>query len=233
MNETMPSPFHPKAKGAIERAVHAAAATSAIIERDGKQWMVDDRGAHVPLESVKPAHMLEDEIVRKIFFYAEPLSAQVARFMAHTMDDLNSHDALLAQEYKVTRRGKKGNRTYTSYDGLMKVQVQVSDVISFGPELQQAKSLIDECLTSWTSDSQAELRVFVTRAFDVDKEGKVRAAELFRLRRFEIKDGRWLNAMRAIDDAVRPRGTKSYVRFYKRATTDDDWEPVTIDLARA
>lgn len=204
-----------------------------VVVRDGRTWMIDDRGAHVPLESVKPAHKLEDEIVRKIFGFAEPLSAQVSRFMVHTMGDLNSHDDLLAQEYGVKRRGKKGNRTYQSYDGLMKVQVQVADVISFGPELQQAKSLIDECLNSWSEDSQAELRVFVTQAFDVDQEGKVRPAELFRLRRFDIQDERWLNAMRAIDDAVRPRGTKQYVRFYKRASAEEAWEPVTIDLARA
>lgn len=203
-----------------------------VFVRDGRQWMNDDRGAQVPLEAVKPAHKLEDEIVRKIFGYAEPLSAQLVRFMAHTMDDLDSHDSLLAQEYNVVRRGKKGNRTYTSYDGLMKVSVQVADVITFGPELQQAKSLIDACLTDWSSNAQAELQVFVTRAFDVDKEGKVRAAELFRLRRFEITDPRWLDAMRAISDAVRPQGTKQYVRFYKRATTEAVWVPVTIDLAR-
>lgn len=205
---------------------------SAIVERDGRQYMMDDRQAWVPLDAIKPQHKLEDEIVRKIFGYAEPLSAQIGRFMVHTMEDLNSHDALLAQEYQVTRRGKKGNRTYTSFDGLLKVQVQVADVISFGPELQQAKTLIDECLTDWSADAQTELQVFVTRAFDVDKEGKVRAAELFRLRRFEIKDPRWLDAMRAISDAIRPHGTKQYVRFYKRASTEAGWEPVTIDLAR-
>lgn len=208
------------------------AIAASIIERDGRQWMIDDRGAQVPLEMVKPAHKLQDEIVRKIFAYAEPLSAQIERFMAHTMDDLDGHDGLLAQEYQVTRRGTKGNRTYTSYDGLLKIQVAVAEVISFGPELQQAKALIDECLTDWSADAPTELQVFVTRAFDVDKEGKVRAAELFRLRRFEITDPRWLNAMRAIGDAVRPNGTKQYVRFYKRASTEAGWSPVTIDLSK-
>lgn len=207
-------------------------AAAGVIVRDGRQWMVDDRGAYVPVESVKPAHRLEDEIVRKVFGFAEPLSAQITRFMAHTMADLDSHDALLAQEYGVTRRGKKGNRTYMSYDGLMKVQVQVADRVTFGPELQQAKSLIDGLLTRWTETSVAELQVFVTSAFDVDREGKLSPAKLFGLRRFEITDPDWLNAMRAITDAVRPVGTKQYVRFYKRETVEAGWEPVTIDLAR-
>lgn len=208
------------------------ARTGATIERDGRLWMIDDRGAHVPLESVKPAHKLQDEIVRKIMGHAEPLSAQIERFMAHTMADLDSLDALLAQDYGVVRRGRKGNRTYMSYDGLMKVQVQVADRVTFGPELQQAKALIDELLTRWTETSVAELQVFVTSAFDVDREGKVSPAKLFGLRRFEITDPHWLNAMRAISDAVRPVGTKQYVRFYKRPSVEAGWEPVTIDLAK-
>lgn len=203
-----------------------------IIERGGRQYMLDDREALVPVEAIKPQHKLEDEIVRKIFAYAIDLSDQVGRFFGHTMADLDGHDALLAQEYQVTRRGTKGNRTYTSFDGLMRVQVQVADRISFGPELQQAKALIDECLTDWSDGAQAELQAFVSRAFDVDKEGQVRPAELFRLRRFESQDPRWQGAMRAIADAVRPRGTKQYVRFYRRNNTQAAWEPVTIDLAR-
>lgn len=209
-----------------------AAVSAAVIERDGRKYMLDEREALVPLDAVKAQHKLEDETVRKVFSYAVDLSEQIGRFFAHTMADLDGHDALLAQEYGVTRRGTKGNRTYTSYDGLMRVQVQVAERISFGPELQQAKALIDECLTDWSDGAQAELQAFVSRAFDVDKEGQVRPAELFRLRRFESRDARWQEAMRAIADAVRPRGTKQYIRFYRRETPQSAWEPVTIDLAR-
>lgn len=203
-----------------------------IVEREGRQYMIDDREALVPVGAIKPQHKIEDEIVRKVFGYAVDLSAQIGRFFAHTMADLDGHDALLAQEYKVTRRGTKGNRTYTSFDGLMKIQVQVAERISFGPELQQAKVLIDDCLTSWSANAQAELQAFVARAFDVDKEGQVSPSELFRLRRFESQDPRWQEAMRAIADAVRPRGTKQYVRFYRRETPKSSWESVAIDLAR-
>jgi hypothetical protein len=36
-------------------------------------------------------------------------------------------DALIAQEYGAKIGGAKGNRTYQSFDGLMKVQVQVAE----------------------------------------------------------------------------------------------------------
>ncbi len=199
-----------------------------------KVMMIDDRGGYVPLAAVKPQHKLEDETVRKVFGYAEDLSAQIARFFDHTMVDLDGFDALLAQEYKVNRGGKKGNRTYQSYDGLRKIQVQVADRISFGPELQIAKLKIDEWLAAQIAGATLsdELKAFVTRAFDVDKEGKVNRSELMRLRRLEISDSIWAEAMRAIADAERPLGTKQYIRFYRRTSIEAGWDAVTIDLAQ-
>jgi len=32
---------------------------------------------------------------------------------------------------------------------LQKVQIQAQDTIDFGPQLQQAKTLLDECLNEW------------------------------------------------------------------------------------
>lgn len=218
------APIDKYRNGPVESAV--------ITEADGSQWMIDDQQRRVPLAAVKPQDKLQDELVRKLFSYAEPLSAQIARFFAHTMADLDDFDELLAQEYKLVRRGKKGNRTYRSFDGLRKVQVQVANQIAFGPELQVAKGLIDEWLLANMDGATDELRAFVTRAFDVDKEGRVNQHELLRLRRLEITGQIWAEAMRAIADAIRPQGTKQYVRFYRRPTAEAGWTAVTIDLAQ-
>ena len=41
------------------------------------------------------------------------------------------------------------------------VQLQVADLLEFGPELPAAKLLIDECLAQWSADSGAELRALL------------------------------------------------------------------------
>ncbi|MEO1986626.1 MAG: DUF3164 family protein [Martelella sp.] len=193
-----------------------------------------DAGARlVPLDMVKPQHKLEDELVRKVIAFAFDLSAQIGRFLEHTMFDLDGFDALLAQEYEVTKGGKKGNRTYQSYDGLLKVQVQVAERIDFGPELQIAKGLIDECLNEWSAESRPEIQAIVTRAFNTDKEGQINRAEIFGLLRHNIEDARWQRAMGAIRDAMRVTGSKQYVRFYHRRKVEDGWKAITIDLAKA
>jgi hypothetical protein len=201
---------------------------------NGKDYMTDAKGSFVPIELVKPQHKLEDETVRKVLSYARDLNAQVARFRGHTMTDLGEFDALLDQEYGGRpRAGVKGNRTYQTFDGLLKVQVQVSDMIDFGPELQIAKGLIDECLTEWTDEARAEIRAVITRAFNTDKEGQINRSEIFTLLRLDIEDERWRRAQDAIRDAMRIVGSREYVRFYERDRPDGQWRAITIDLAKA
>lgn len=198
----------------------------------GKDYMPDAKGKLVPVELIKPADKLEDETVRKIMAYATDLSEQIARFRGHTFEDLGSFEALLQQEYDTKKGGKKGNKTFMTFDGLKKVQVQVSDFIDFGPQLQIAKELIDECLNEWAEDSPAEIRAIVTRAFNTDKAGQINRSEVFMLMRLEIEDERWKRAVEAIRDAMRIVGSKTYIRFYERKSLDDAWKAVTIDLAK-
>ena len=203
-----------------------------IILINGVPHMEDARGAKVPLALIKPQHKLQDEMVRKIAGYGIALSAQVSRFLAHTFDDIGDFEALLSQEYGAKVGGAKGNKTLMTHDGLFKVTVQVADYIDFGPELQTAKTLIDECMNEWAAGARDELRAIVTRAFNTDKPGKINRSEIFMLLRLEIEDPRWKSAMQAIRDAMRVVGSKSYVRLYQRPTQDAPWQPITIDLAR-
>jgi hypothetical protein len=207
--------------------------TDPVIEIEGQRYLRDAGGRLVPEALVKPEHRLEDQAVRKILAYAEDLSARIARFRGHTFDDVNSFVELLADQYGGKRGGAKGNVTLTTYDGTAKVTVQVQDQLTFGPELRIAKELVDACITSWAAGAGDEIRALVEHAFQVDKEGRINRAALFALRRLDIDDENWRQAMAALSDAIRVIGSKEYVRFYRRATTRDRWEPVTIDLAAA
>lgn len=218
---------------AIGASVSAPTVLEGVTEIAGKSYMGDGKGGLTPVDMIKPQHKLEDETVRTIVRYATALSDQITRFKQHTFDDIGAFEALLAQEYGTTLGGKKGNKTLMTVDGLLKVQVQVADHIDFGPELQIAKQLVDECLNEWSADSRPEIQAIVTRAFNTDKAGQINRSEIFMLLRLDIDDARWRKAMDAIRDAMRVVGSKTYVRMYQRETFDGRWDPVTIDLAKA
>lgn len=210
-----------------------AARHPAAVDVGGDTYLRDARGNLVPLTTVKSSDLLMDEMVRGLLGRAVVQSQSLSAFKADAFDQVQALLGLMAQQFKTTMGGRKGNLTLTSYDGLMKVQVQVADQIEFGPELQVAKTLIDECLTEWASGSAAELRAIVNRAFSVEKEGQINRNELMMLTRVEITDERWQRAMDAIRESMRVIGSREYIRFYRRDRRDGPWKQVILDLASA
>lgn len=202
----------------------------------GAQYLRDTKGNLVPMTNISPIDLLMDEMVRKCTAYAEDISAELARFQLHVYADIAAFDALLAQEYGVTQDGEsKGNRTFTSFDGCRQIKVQVADRIQLGPELQIAKRLLDEMILARANKEGADtfLVTLVTQAFKVDQEGKVDVGAILALRRMKVADPNWEKVTNAIDGAVRIIGTKRYVRFYRRADANGDWQMVPLDIAKA
>ena len=181
---------------------------------------------------VKDADKLEDTTVRKLMFYADELSEQIARFKGHAFEDVGEFINILKEDHGAERGGQRGNVTLTSYDGCLRVIISVADLLEFGPEINVAKGLFDECVSAWAVDSGPEIRTLITRAFSMDG-GKYNRAELFSLLRLNIDDPKWQAAKGALQDAIRTTGTKEYIRFQRRDTSQGKWETVTIDLAKA
>lgn len=200
-------------------------------EIEGHVYYVTGDGSLIPDGAVKPVDKLQDEIVRSIVGAALPLSALISAFRQETLDAVDEFVLLLEQEYSARRGGSKGNLTFTSYDGLLKICVQVSENVVFGPELQVAKGLVDDCLREWSAGSSDNIRAIINRAFDVDNQGRINRNDLFGLLRLEIEDARWQEAMRAIRDSIRVVGSKRYVRMYRRLDPKAAWAAITIDMA--
>ncbi|MGD9638351.1 MAG: DUF3164 family protein [Alphaproteobacteria bacterium] len=195
--------------------------------------MKDAKGRFVPENLVKDVDKLEDQLVRKIMSFAFELNAQISRFKGHSFEDIGAFMDILADKYGVKRGGKKGNLSLSTFDGEMKVAVQVAEHLEFGNELQIAKQLVDECISKWAEGSNDKIRALVEHAFQTDKEGKINREALFALRRLQIDDEDWKRAMEALTDSIRVVGSKQYMRFYFRKSSEEKFSTLTIDLANA
>ena len=120
--------------------------------------------------------------------------------------------------------------TLFSYDGRYKIVRQMAETITFGEQLQAAKSLIDECLRDWTSGARTELQALIDQAFQVDKQGNISTTRILGLRGIKITEERWVQAMQAITDSIRVTDTKAYVRIYQRRE-DGGYTPIPLDMA--
>ncbi|KXV51081.1 sulfate transporter [Gluconobacter sp. DsW_056] len=196
-------------------------------------YMMDSAGRLVPRANVKPEDLLQDELVRKLFEQARTIRETMRQFRETADGDIRAFLDLLADQYGAKKGGAKGNLTLSTYDGCERVTIAISDTITFGPELQIAKELVDSCLTRWTEGGNANIRAVVTDAFDVGKEGKLNVSKILGLRRLSIDDDEWKRAMQAITDAVKVNASRSYIRFHERASPDSAFIQVPLDIAKA
>lgn len=195
-------------------------------------YMRDGRGRLVPEANVRPSDKLQDELVRRLHEQGEPVRQFMLEFKRTCFTEVHAFLELVAEQYATKIGGEKGNVTLTSYDGTLRVTVAVGNCISFGPEIQSAKAIIDECLKEWTKGGNPNLEAIVMDAFDVGQQGKLQAGKILGLRRLNIEDERWRRAMDAISDSVRLDVTKDYVRLHRRGNVEGKWELVPFDMAK-
>ena len=195
-------------------------------------FMQDSRGRLVPEANVRPSDKLQDELVRRLHREAEPVRQFMMDFKRLCFTEIHAFLDLVAEQYSTKLGSDKGNVTLTSYDGTLRVTVAVGNVISFGPEIQPAQTLIHSCLNRWSEGANSNLKAVVLDAFDVDKQGSMNVGKILALRRLEIDDEEWQRGMQAISDSVRVDVTKDYVRLHRRPSPDAKWELVMFDLSK-
>ncbi|WP_219953016.1 DUF3164 family protein [Dickeya zeae] len=194
-------------------------------------YWVDAKGVLTPEHLIKPIDLARDALVGELVGRAKAVNKALAEFKLSGFADIAAFVDLSANEYGVSVGGKKGNITLFTYDGRYKIQRAMNDRMSFDERIQAAKELIDSCLRDWTEGARPEVHALINNAFQTDKAGSIRVAEVLKLRKLEIDDARWQKAMLIIGEAVQIIGTSSYIRVYERIGDSDQYRPIPLDIA--
>lgn len=180
------------------------------------EYMKDRKGRLVPVAQVSDYDLAMDSFVKEQVAAAKVKSADLSDFKQRAFDECYAWLDLVAEKYGRTRGGVKGNVTFSRFDGSEQITIRVQETLTFGPELQIAKDLIDECVTEWSEGANANLRAIIGDAFQVDKEGQLNTGRILSLRRVKIQDERWNRAMEAISESLQVAMSKTYINFREK-----------------
>lgn len=194
-------------------------------------YLRDARGALIPLDTIKPIDLARDDLVSEIVTKARATAACLAEFKTGAFADIEAFIELSAEKYGAKLGGKKGNVSLVSFDGRYKIIRAVQETLTFDERLQAAKALIDECLIDWTQGARSEIRALIDNAFQVDKEGNISTGRILSLRRLEISDQKWKQAMEALSDSIQVQCSTSYIRVYERIGNTDKYQQIPLDVA--
>lgn len=193
-------------------------------------YMRDGAGNLIAIENIRAIDMARHELVMEMLPRVKALSEELEAAKKQMLGDIDSFVELSAERYGAKLGGKKGNVALESFCGRYRVERAVAEHITFDEGLQAAKALIDDCLREWAEGSNADLRTLVDHTFRVDKKGKLNTGAILGLRRLNITDERWQNAMQAISDSIKVMGSCIYVRFYER-TEGGAYKLIPLDMA--
>ncbi len=199
---------------------------------ENKQFLTTPQGAEMPINKIKPLDLKRHNLVMEIVGDTKAMQEIMVEHKEKTRTKIYSFLDEVAKEYGATMGGKKGNLTLSDYSQSFRVSVSVNEVMSFTEQLTIAEQLVNECLNDWSEGSNENLKAFIKTAFYRTKEGGVSVGKMLGLLRLDIDDEKWRQAMRALKDSMISTETKSYVRVYQRASIDEKWEQIPLDIAK-
>lgn len=195
---------------------------------DGRTYLQNAHGGLVPIESVKPIDQLRNQTVQHIHTRLKRLREMMEEEKRHCMEEINIFTTIAAQEYGIKLGGERGNLTLQSYDGTIRISLNIQDRQDFNEGILAAKKLIDDCLADWTKDSAADLRNVVTKAFKV-KQGKMDVKRILELRSINVEDARWKQAMDIIAESLITTSSKLHFRMHER--NGEAYQMVNLDFS--
>jgi hypothetical protein len=184
--------------GVINGAVSALAALPRFDANmrniDGITHYKDREGGWRPESSIKPEHLLQDELARKVYGGAVSVNASMSRFKSHTLSEIQAYLDLLAEKYGAKKVAlEDGVAPIRSLDGRYEISVTPARKAVATPEVSAAKSLLDD----WLSETSAgePLAGIIRDAFGLGEGGALRVSELLRLQRRNVDHPKWIEAM--------------------------------------
>jgi hypothetical protein len=191
--------------------------------------MENGNGDMIQIKNIKERDLLEHDMVLSIACIWLHISGLLGRFKQHTFEDMTTFVQLLFDSYGAKKGGSEGGMTFNTFDKRFKLVVGIQKTIDFGPEIEVAKQKMMEAVEIYPEEAN-DLKTMLLAAY-TQIDGKLRVAEILRLRTYKFNNALWHEGMKIIDDAIEVISSKKQIRLYMRGNPGDEYVAVPLHIA--
>lgn len=178
-----------------------------------KKW-INHLGQEVPTPYVPTIDKKKDRLARKYLKKAKNISEKMAALKAELVDEADALYEAMQKDADV-RTGKKGNYSISSFDKVVKIEVDVQERIEFDDKINLAQQKIDEFLREKTAGVDHDLQELINSAFKPQK-GRLDTKRILGLFKINIKAKKWKEAMELIRQSIDRNISKRYIRIMEK-----------------
>lgn len=192
-----------------------------------KKW-IDPQGLEIPPSRVSKEEKARERTIDRVFKEVWKLRKALIDGKEVITGEVEQHLDAFAKAAKLD--GWKGNATITNFQNTLKIERSVNELLDFTEEISLAQQKIAECIKKWSDKANRNLRLVVDDAFKTDSKGKLNKKRIIGLKRLEIEDETWQEAMQLIDDAIRIVDSRIYYTFHVKDETGM-WVSVSLNFS--
>jgi hypothetical protein len=198
-----------------------------VIKKGRKTFWVDAEGMEVPQKYIPEFDQKRDMVVEDVFEHITTLYAQMREVKEHVTREIAKYLFQVADQFG---ENWQGGATIKNFAADKEVTVKKSKKLAFDERLQIAKSKIDSYIGSLLKGQAKDLQALVNNAFRIDGKGHVDVKQILRLRKLQIDNKQWQEAVKLIDESLTVEGIKTYYVFKIKNSEDDSWESIVLNF---
>ncbi|MDM8176869.1 DUF3164 family protein [Olivibacter sp. 47] len=196
-----------------------------------KVWF-DEAGTQIPYNRTTMYERNAERSTFKLATEALKIHEQLAAYKERVRKEAEELYKLFCEENGGKIGKGKGNATFYNFDRSIKVEVSISEAITFDENtIQLAKEKLDEVLSDGLNGAKDFVKPLVMEAFQTSN-GKLDTKRVLGLRRYtdRVRDNRYSLAMQLIDKAVRRPDSKTYFRVWVR-DSNGQYKDIQLNFA--
>jgi hypothetical protein len=198
-------------------------------KKTGKVF-TDHHGNEIPAAYIHKIDKQKDATAKKLHAKAVKLSKALQEFKNEALTQCDALYEQMLEENKVTiRENARGGYSIMTIDKAIKVEITISETISFNEKIDFAQSKIKEYLAEKTQGVDNDLQLLVNEAFKTRK-GRLDTKRVIGLLKLNITHRLWVEAMELIKQSIEQNNTKRYMRIWERQQ-DGGYGNIKLDFA--
>lgn len=196
-------------------------------------FLIDQAGRHCPMSIVSEIDIARDALVNELVDKAIEINLQLTEFAQQSLAEVQTFCDLSATESKTSITIGKSGVTLPAYNGLRAVKLVKSPRFVMTEKIAVAKQKIDELIKKRGLEIDSFIKDMALDAFSPGPSGQVSISKLIALKNRDYKNyPEWPDIKKALDEAIKEVGRKTYITFHRRTDINSPLEQISLTISK-